>query len=289
MDQTDWNILNLLSQNKNMTKTAEELYISQPAISYRLQNIEKEFSIEKLFYRDNNGIVFTSEGRHLVNYSQRMLGEYSLIKNTLLNLNDDVTGTVRLGVSNNFALYKLPSAIRIFKTLYPKVYIELITGLSKDIKKLMESGDIHLGIVKGSYKWSDKKYLLQKENQYIISTQNIKMSKLPNYPRIEYNADLLFKRKVDDWWKANYNEKPYYIMKVDKVEICKNMVREGLGYAIIPGICLADNDDLYTHTLLDNNKKNIVRDIWIYTHNKHSYITCVNTLTRFLINYDFDN
>src|SRR5699024_3040875 len=154
------------------------------------------------------------------NYSQHMLKEYSQLKNNLLNLSDNVKGTVRLGVSNNFALYKLPSALKKFKMLYPKVYVEVITGLSNDIKKLMESWYIHLGIVKGSYSWGDKKNLLQQEKQYIISFQNISISNLPDYPRIEYNADLLFKKKVDNWWKTNYKKKPYYVMKVDKVEIC---------------------------------------------------------------------
>jgi|SRR5699024_904239 len=287
MDRTDWNILDVLYKNKNITITAETLYMSQPAISYRLQGIEKDFGI-KLYYKDNNGITFTSEGEYLVQYARDMLKHFDKVKNNIANLGNEIKGEIRLGVSNNFAVYKLPSALKEFKTLYPKVYIEIVTGYSKDIKKMMDKGEIHVGIVKGSYEWKGKKYLLQEEKNYIISKFKIDLSLLPSYPRIEYNADPLFKQKVDSWWKKEYGKNPNNIMKVDKVEICKRMVDQELGFAIIPGICLDDSKDFYTHALYMGAKP-IVRDIWLYAHEKHSYITSVRTIINFLITFQFDN
>lgn len=284
---TDWNILSILHKEENITKTSEILYMSQPAISYRLNSIEKEFGV-KIYYKNKNGITFTVEGKHLVTYAEDMIERLSNIKNNIYNLSNEVQGNVRIGVSSNFALYKLPQALKGFKLLYPKVKVDIITGLSKDIKKAMEGGEIYVGIVKGYHNWHDKKHLLQKERQYIISKEELDISNLPDYPRIEYNADPLFKKKVDNWWKNNYQKKPFNIMRIDKVEICKKMVSNGLGYAIIPGICLTDNNEFYTNILLNKNNKPIVRNIWLYYREKHSSISSINAIVKFLINYKFE-
>ncbi len=62
MDQTDWKLLKILQQEKSMVKAAERLFISQPAISYRLTRMENEFG-QSLFVRSNRGVEMTSTSR----------------------------------------------------------------------------------------------------------------------------------------------------------------------------------------------------------------------------------
>lgn len=72
MDQKDWKVLKLLHEEKNITKTAEKLFVSQPSLSYRLKNLEKEMGADIIF-KTKTGIEFTSEGEYLVKYAKEML------------------------------------------------------------------------------------------------------------------------------------------------------------------------------------------------------------------------
>ncbi|MEH7077428.1 LysR family transcriptional regulator, partial [Bacillus velezensis] len=60
MDEKDWIVLITLFEEKNMTKAAERLYMTQPALSYRLKNLEAQFGV-RLFYKRKKGMEFTSE------------------------------------------------------------------------------------------------------------------------------------------------------------------------------------------------------------------------------------
>src|SRR5690625_7079457 len=84
MDIQDWLILQKLSQYKNITKTAEKLFMSQPALTARIKKIENYFQVP-LIIRHRRGIQFTSEGEYLVNWSFKILKQNEDRKSTRLN------------------------------------------------------------------------------------------------------------------------------------------------------------------------------------------------------------
>ncbi|QJW47251.1 LysR family transcriptional regulator [bacterium BFN5] len=109
MDSKDWEILKIISEEKSITKAAERLYISQPALTYRLKNMEKEFKT-KILIRTSTGILLTSQGEQLLHYANEMLIKMMNIKDRILNESDKISGSLRLGVSSIFAHYRLPGA-----------------------------------------------------------------------------------------------------------------------------------------------------------------------------------
>ena len=72
--QSDWMLLCSLYQYKSITKASEVLYMTQPAITKRLKQLESEFGIQ-IAQRNAKGLVFTSKGEYLAKYAQRMLYE----------------------------------------------------------------------------------------------------------------------------------------------------------------------------------------------------------------------
>jgi len=99
MDDRDWLILQVLYREKNITKAAKELFISQPALTHRLQQMEKEFHVQ-IVNRGRRGVQFTPQGEYLVKCAEEMLLTLQKIKENVLNMDDQLTGTLRLGVSN---------------------------------------------------------------------------------------------------------------------------------------------------------------------------------------------
>jgi DNA-binding transcriptional LysR family regulator len=262
MDEKDWNALRILYEEKNISRASERLYISQPALTYRLKNLEKETSTT-LFFKIKGGIEFTPEGAYLVQYSEEMIKKLQKTKDYMLNMQNEVRGTLRLGVSSNFAQYKLPKILKKFSIKYPNVQFKVNTGWSTDIMNLLDSSNVQLGILRGNYDWYGKKQLLHKERLCLISKKVIEMENLPNIPFINYNTDSSLKTLINGWWHDRYSEPPNVTMETDRQETCKEMVKNDLGIAIVPQICLQPSDDLYTYELFYKNGEPVERNTWL--------------------------
>jgi DNA-binding transcriptional LysR family regulator len=264
MDEKDWLILQTIYEERNITKAADKLYTSQPSLTYRLQQMEEEVGV-KIVWRSKKGIKFTSEGEYLVKYARNMLLEFQKTKDYLLNMNDNVEGIIRLGVSSNFAHYRLPSLLVSFLELYPNVQFKVKTGWSSEIFQLLQNEDVHIGIIRGDYHWLEQKVLISEESMCIISDKEIYIEDLPKLPRITYKTDPQLKQLINNWWHEHFIHPPLITMEVDKVQTCKEMVMHGLGYAIIPSICLKPHDHVQMIDLTSKNGEALSRKTWM-TH-----------------------
>ena len=79
MDNFDWKLLYTLYETRNITRAAQKLYLSQPTITKKIQQIEEEFDTS-LIVRQSRGIAFTPEGLFLVEKAQQFLNEYEELK-----------------------------------------------------------------------------------------------------------------------------------------------------------------------------------------------------------------
>ncbi|WP_280208367.1 LysR family transcriptional regulator [Brevibacillus sp. AY1] len=256
MEYRDWQILHMLYQEQNITKTAHALYISQPALTKRLRQIEKEFDVQ-IVQRGPRGVQFTPEGEYLARCADEMLLRLRKIKEHVANMKETVTGTLRLGVSNYFARYQLPRLLKLFSQEYPGVELKVLTGFSKEVYKSVYNQDVHVGFVRGDYKWADRKLLLFEESICVVSKDAVELQELPNLPRIDYETDPLFLALLENRWTGHYAQPPMVGMEVDKADTCTEMVANGLGYAILPRFVLKGKEHLFTQALTDEHGKTI--------------------------------
>jgi len=259
MEEKDWLILKTLYKEKNITKTAEKLFITQPALTYRLQSIEQEFGV-KIVTRGKKGVEFTFEGEYVYRYAEKMIIEFRKVKEKLQNMDNMIQGKLRIAVSSSFAYYPLPIILKDFLTLYPEVEVNLVTGRSSDVTKLVHKQEAHLGIIRGDHHWAEAKHVLSEEPLFVASKQKITLEQLPHLPRINYDTDQSLKRVIDYWWDQHFSTPPLITMDVNQIEICRKMVAQGLGYAIFPSLAIIDNEELYKINLIDANKKPITRE-----------------------------
>ncbi|MFI8491394.1 LysR family transcriptional regulator [Peribacillus butanolivorans] len=286
MDERDWHILKVLYQKKNITKTAQSLYISQPSLTKRIQQIEKEFNL-KIVERGTRGVQFTPQGEYLANCADEMLIRLRQIKETAFNMGQEISGTLRLGVSNYITLHKLPGLLKIFREQFPKVDFNVTTGWSKEILNLIYNEEVHVGIVRGDYQWSESRHHLFEETICIASKEKIDIQDLPSLPRIDYGTDALLKSMIDNWWRMNFSRPPLVGMEVDKGDTCKEMVRNGLGYGILPSVLLEKDQNLYQINLKDEQGDTLIRDTWMLYHEKTLELKLVNEFVQFVKSVDF--
>ncbi|KSU88564.1 MULTISPECIES: LysR family transcriptional regulator [Priestia] len=285
MDDRDWLILQLLYQEKNITKAAKLLYISQPALTNRLQQMEKEFGVQ-IVNRGRRGIHFTPQGEYLAKSADKMIAHLQHIKDHVLNMGDKLTGTLRLGVSNFFTDYKLPGLLRLFKDKYPDVEFKVTTGWSSDVVNLLHHQDVHIAFVKGDYNWRNEKRLIFEETVCIASKTPIELNDLPRLPRIDYHQDRFLKTAVDHWWSENFNQPPSVSIHVDKADTCKKMVENGLGYAMLPHMLVEDVEGLHVIPMQNEDGTALLRKTWMYFHEESLEIKIVKAFIEFIEEID---
>ncbi|MBM7714719.1 DNA-binding transcriptional LysR family regulator [Bacillus thermophilus] len=284
MYKKDYAILIMLDQARNMTKAAEKLFISQPNLTYRLRQIEEYFNT-KIFIRDRSGLFPTPEGELIIELAKKNLRNIELTLDEIQLMEQSVRGTVKLGVASTFGQYILPTILKEFQSIYPEVNFHIITGLSSNIYKLFLSGDVHIAILRGEYFWEEKQHLLVSEPISIVSKAPIEMNALPTLLRIQYEMDSYLKGMVDEWWKDIFKKPSIISMSVDSLETAKEMARVGLGYTILPGICLMNEHELSIQNLYGHDKQLVKRDTWAYCRHKTLNFPAVQEFFKFLKNH----
>jgi DNA-binding transcriptional LysR family regulator len=292
MNEQDCLLMRYLDEERNLTRTAERLYITQPALTYRLQQIEKEFGVS-IIVKDKRGIRLTPEGEYLVTYAEQTLHNLRKVKDFIVNMRDVKRGTLRIGVSSYFALYKLPPLLRDFKALYPNIEIHVTTGMSNELIDGLLADELHVGIIRGNYHWYEKKYFMEDENICIIARDPIHLKDLPLMPRVNYrepttsvqaksSSHTTFVHSIDQWWKDHYDQPPYITMDVDSYETCRELVRNGLGYAIVPRIFIHKDDDLYTYDLVGKDNEPLKRTTWMLYKKDLEHLKIVHLFVEFV-------
>jgi DNA-binding transcriptional LysR family regulator len=286
MDDRDWLILKILYEKKNITKTAQSLYMSQPALTKRIQYIENEFQV-MMVERGTRGVQFTPQGEYIAKCADDMLNRIREIKETALNMDKEVVGTLRIGVSNFISKHKLPRLLRLFRERFPRVDFKVTTGWSREVFHLLYNQEVHIGIVRGDYQWAESKLLLFEENICVTSKEEIHLSDLPFLPRIEYETDTLLKPIMDNWWSGTFSRPPFIGMEVDKGDTCREMVMNGLGYGILPSVLVENDQELYRINLTDSQGNPLIRKTWMFYHEKSLQIKLVQAFVEFVEKVDF--
>lgn len=281
MNDKDWLLLITLDEERNITKTAKRLFISQPALTYRIQQIEKYFNTD-LFIREKTGIRITPQGEEIIAFAKDMQKQISNIKESIQLMDQRVRGTIKIGVASTFGQYIFPDLLQRFLEKYPEVNANIITGLSTDLYNQLEAGEIHIAILRGKQNWEETKIHVTTEKICVVSKNEIKPSELLEQARIEYNFDPYLKGLIDKWWKEQYEKPPYVSMKVDSLETCKELVKTGLGYTILPGVSLINEKELKIYPLKHKNGSYVSRDTWVLCRSEHLRFAAVNAFLDFL-------
>ncbi|TKI04603.1 LysR family transcriptional regulator [Martelella alba] len=239
MNEKDWLIVRTVWLKKNITRAAEQLYTSQPALSYRLRQIERKLGI-RLFEESARGLVFSAQGRYLAQRAESMLNDYQSLKQTLLNMDKPQRGELKIGVSSNYAAYRLPDKLALFSQRHPGISINLVSGYSEDMFQRLQRETVHLAIVKDHFGWREGKLLVDEDNYYLVSRQPLDLARLPYLPQIRISHGPHIAQLLERWWNANYSRPPNVAMTVDKLEVCLAMVTHGLGYAIVSSYLALD-------------------------------------------------
>lgn len=136
-----------VAEKGSITEAAEELYISQPAVSKAVKNLEDELCV-RLFIRDKRaGLTLTSVGRKILSSAYRMADAENHIYQYAYMENHYLGGSLRIGTAPIFTTCVLSGLLPEYKKQYPDIKIELSEGSSGEIRKMVEEHQVDLGII----------------------------------------------------------------------------------------------------------------------------------------------
>lgn len=144
-------VFHSVARNLSFTKASRELYISQPAISKHIHELEVQYKTP-LFERAGNRIRLTPAGRLLFSHADPLLAAYRRLEFEMNLLTNHHTGELHLGASTTISHYVLPPILSSFIKRFPDIRLSLLNGNSSDIEQALREGKITLGLVEGSAK-----------------------------------------------------------------------------------------------------------------------------------------
>lgn len=240
LDEQDFHLLQVLSRTRNITHAADELYITQSSISKRIRQMEKELGLT-LMLRSRQGIQFTPAGEIVLHHIKNVLQELDTMKQELTLQTGRIAGTLRAGISINYAMYRLPDELADYNNRYPAVNTQITTANSQKVYSMLLSNQINVGILRGEYnEWRGERILLAREHICAITSLQDKDTPLSGLPQVSRPADDDMERMLAQWMRENHLQTSPNRIRVNSTATCMAMVERGLGWGIVPELCLGN-------------------------------------------------
>ncbi|WP_312553991.1 LysR family transcriptional regulator [Empedobacter brevis] len=169
-------VFDTVARRLNFTKAANELNITQPAVTKHIKEIELNLNI-KLFERNGTKIKLTQAGEILVKYTEEIFSIYQKMEFEIGQLQEKQKGYLRLGASTTIAQYVLPPILAEFRKRFPEIQLNLVIHNSEKIEDLLTNNKIDVGLIEAQIKNRTFHYFpFMKDEIVLVARQNHPLS-----------------------------------------------------------------------------------------------------------------
>src|SRR5579875_2229661 len=185
-----------VAKRLNFTKAAEELFITQPAVTKHIKEIENHYKL-KLFDRRGTKIKLTAAGEILLQYAEEIFGLYLNLEFELNSLQQRYNGRLRIGASTTIAQYVLPPVLAACHKKFKDIKVVLTINNTEQIEQALQNEDIDFGIIEGQSKNSLFKYTkFIKDEIVLAANSNHSLTKKENIRRTDLLKLPLLLREI---------------------------------------------------------------------------------------------
>lgn len=166
-----------VAQRLSFTKAAGELFITQPAVTKHIKELEHQLNVQ-LFKRNGNNIALTNAGKVLLQYTEKIFQTYTELETELAQLSNIEAGTLHIGASTTVAQTILPKLLALFKKTYPAVSFTFTQGNTDFITQQVLAEKIDIAIVEGAAHYPQIAYApFAKDEIVLVTRANNQLSK----------------------------------------------------------------------------------------------------------------
>ncbi len=272
-------ILKAVATEKNFTKAADILYISQPSLSKQIKTLEKNLDT-LLINRERNTISLTESGNVLLQYSERILALCEESCRALIDLKHGDRGNLTVGASQTIGTYLMPRILALFAQNYPQIDLKVQVNSTRLIAKNIINREIDIAVVGGEISDDLKKNLtiqpfVYDELSLIISkshpfAKKKKINKEDLYclDFITLNSNSTIKKFIDNILSQNAIDTKQLrtILQLNSIESIKTAVSLGLGAAFVSSSAIEKELQLQTIAIIKIDNITINRKLSIISN-----------------------
>lgn len=233
-----------VARRANLSRAAEALFITQPALSARLRGLETEIG-SPLFRRGRRGMALTDAGRAFLPYAERALRALQDGASAIERL--PITDELVLGAAPAISTYVLPNLLVRFEAANPQVRLSVRTGHSEEILALAVRGDIDVGLVRELHHpaletltlYDDELVLVVEPRQPIADHRRVTLDRLRESRLILFDRTSSYYDLTNALFRPAGNL-PRGVLELDHIDAAKQMVLAGLGVALLPTTAVAN-------------------------------------------------
>lgn len=279
-----------VANNGSISKAAENLYITQPAVTLQIKKLEEQLGIS-LFTRTKHGVKLTEEGQVLYDYVKKGIESIINGENALTNLKNLDSGIIRIGASTTVCRHVVMPYLEIFHEKYPNIEIQIVNNLTTNLLTELRNGNLDMLVLNmPMQETKDLRIINVKEVQdifignkkyYELTKGETKLKNLSKYPLIFQKSPSNTRAILNNYLKDNNIElKPQ--LEVVSYNLIMDLVTAGfgIGYATKEFIeTELNNKTLYEIKITPNIPK---RYIGVITLNNKTSNYSVNKLIEMM-------
>ena len=248
-DLTDMRLMLNIAEVKSLTKAAERTFLSLPAASHRIKNLEQSMGTE-LLYRSSQGVTLTPAGEVFVEHAMRVSQQLQYLRGDMKEFATGIRGKIRVYANTTAMSEFMPEILGRYLALQPEVSVELRERLSLEIVQAVTEGHADIGIVAGLdeavMKSSNVRYLPYRVNKLsfvahpshpLSQAESISFADTLDESYVclsEWSAIHSFLRKA----ASNLGRSLKYRVEVSSFEAVCRMVAAKVGVSIIPATAI---------------------------------------------------
>lgn len=233
----------LVAKYENMSRAAEILHITQPALSKSISLLEESLGVT-LFERNGRSIKLNRYGRFFLERAENLLKDYEMAKEDLLNLVSPGQGVVSIGFMHTLGLEVIPQLMARVQKDYPQLKIQLTQSNSSTILQKLEVGELDLCLISSldTHKdlvweklWEEELFLIVPKSHPLASANGVSLKDFAGEPFISIKQGNTLRKSVDDLYK----QEGYQLnvaFEGEEVHTITGLVESGLGVSLIPYI-----------------------------------------------------
>lgn len=242
-----------VAETKNFSRAAEELSLTQPAVTRQVGALESQLRV-KLLDRLGRRVELTPAGRVLQRYATEMLRLAAESQQAVADVREGTAGTLAVGASSTVATYLLPSLLRSFREAHPGIELSVYTGVSSRIVEMVQANTVDIAIVMdfqgrrgidamalGNYASVvvvDPAHALARKYGSASSRRNgVPIGDLQGSSLILMQRGTSLRRSVDQLL-GEARLQLEISMELDNVEAIKKMIEARLGISLLPQIAV---------------------------------------------------
>nr|WMP11723.1 Probable RuBisCO transcriptional regulator [Laurencia sp. A25] len=250
-------ILKAIIKEGSFKKAADSLYVSQPAISLQIQNLEKQLNIP-IFERSSKKATLTEAGNLLLRYGGRILALCEETCRALEDIQNLQGGSLVIGASQTTGTYLMPRLIGLFRQRYPQVNVQLQVHSTRLISWSVANGQVDLAVIGGEVP-NELKDILQitsyaEDELALILPMSHTFSKVTNIQKedlyklrfIALDTQSTIRKVIDKILNQHGIDSSRFTieMELNSIEAIKNAVQSGLGAAFVSVSAIAKELEL---------------------------------------------